>query len=398
LANLYSKLEGFVSWFTNRKYWKLYLALICSAYCILSNVAQYKVLAHGEARGIAVWNRINRQIDHPFTADTSNNPESHEARLTFRLTPPLIGKMLPTDNMLHRMTGLFVIQNICGLLFFYLLILFAEANFNNRLFSFLLPWCFAVLYVGKTFFGDMIFFFDGLAYLFLLISICSRNPLLVFGSLFLAFYTDERALIGSGFVMLFHVLQTQRGKPGKPAIISIVAAIFIYFATRLFMQTQLGMMTPSGDINLTNTTTHTYFGFVILGVFTTFKSFWLIFILGLFYIKGFWPRSIYTITLLTVIVGGISVMDFSRSIAYGFVGLLAVLFCLYKEQVRAKNLNILMLILFFTSFINPAYDVHRHEVFLNRSILGKYLEPMYRKMPGDITSSPNDSKRLMTEQ
>lgn len=383
MENFYSKLEDFVNWFTKWKYWKICLAILCSVYCIVTNVPQYKTLTHGQGRGISVWNRINRQIDHPFVADTTNDPESHEARLTFRLTPPLIGKLLPTDNLLHRMTGLFIIQNICGLLFFYLLIVFAEANFNNRLFIFLLPWCFAVLYAGKTFFFDTIFFFDGIAYLFLLISICTKKPLLIFASLFLAFYTDERALIGSGFVMLYHVMQSGPGRPNRPSIISVVAAIAIYLVTRLFMQTQMGMVTPSSDIRILNIATHTYFGFIMLGVFTAFKSFWLLFVLGLFYIKGFWPKTIYSITLLAIVVGGISVFDFSRSISYGFVGLLAVLFCLYKQQGQPTKLNKLLLVLFITSFLNPAYDVHRHEIFLSRSILGKYFETRYTEMPGD---------------
>jgi hypothetical protein len=383
LNNFYTRLQGFVEAFTRQKYWKIYLALICGVYCILSNVPAYTSLTHGQARGIAVWNRINRQIDHPFVGDTTNDPESHEARTTFRLSPPLIGKMLPTENKLYRMTGLFVIQTICGFIFFYLLLVFAEANFTNRLFSFLLPCCFAVLYAGKTFFCDTIFFFDGLAYLFLLASVCSRRPLLVFGSLFLAFYTDERALIGSGFVMLYHVLQVREGKRHRPAIISIVAAIVAYMATRFYMQAQWGMTTPSSDVTLATTTAHTYFSFIMLGIFTAFKSFWLIFILGLFYIKGFWPRTIYSITLLTVILGGISVFDFSRSISYGFVGLLAVLVYLYKEQSRTVVLNKLMLVLFITSFLNPAYDVHRHAVFLTRSVLSKYFDAKYTPMPAD---------------
>ncbi len=385
MNNFYNRLQGFVDAFTARKYWKIYLVVICSAYCIISNIPQYTSLNSGKALGISIWNRIDRQIDHPFAADTTNDPESHEARLTFRLVPPLIGKMLPTNNMLQRLKGLFVIQNICGLFFFYLLIVFAERNFNNRMFSFLLPWCFAVIYAGKTFFCDTAFFFDGMAFLFLLISVCTRNPLLVFGSLFLAFYTDERAMIGSGFVMLYHVLQVQQGRQHKAAIISIVAAIFTYVATRLFMQFQLGMTTPSSDVHLLNTTAHTYFGFIVLGIYVTFKSFWLILVLGLFYIKGFWPKTIYIGTLFTIVLGGISVFDFSRSISYGFVGLLAVLFCLYKEQERARSLNKILLLLFMTSFLVPIYDVHRHDVYVNRSLLSKYFERMYSPLPVERT-------------
>jgi hypothetical protein len=383
LQGCYDRLQRFCNSFSQKRFWKFYLAFLCCIYCICTNIPQYTSLIHGQARGLPIWHRINNQIDHPFTADTSNDPESHEALLTFRLTPSLIGKMLPVTDLRQRMTGLFVIQNICGFLFFYLLIVFAEANFNSRLFSFLLPWCFAVLYAGKTFFCDTIFFFDGMAYLFLLASICTRKPLLVLASLFLAFYTDERALIGSGFVMLYHVLQNQQGNRQKPAIIAIVSAIALYIATRAFLQIHFGLAMPPGAVHTLTTPLHTYFGFILLGIFTAFKSFWLVFILGLFFIKGFWAKSIYCVTLLSIIIGGISVFDFSRSISYGFVGLLAVLFCLYSVKERVAVLNKFVLLLLATSFLYPAYDVHRHEVFFTRSVFSKYLETKYTPLPGD---------------
>jgi hypothetical protein len=380
LDNLYNKLQGFVEAFTKRKFWKLYLAIICSLYCIAFNMPQYKTMVSGKARNIAIWNRINNQIDHPFTADLTNDPEAHEAKLTFRLVPPLIAKLLPSTDMLHRMQWLFLVHNICGLLFFYLLIAFAEANFNNRFFSFLLPCCFAALYAGKTFFCDMFFFFDGLAYLLLLISICNRNALLVFISLFLAFYTDERSLIGSGFVMLYHVLQNKEGEMNKPVIVSIILAIVAYLGTRFFMQSQLGMITPGDGINIANIAKSVRFSYFMLGIFTAFKSFWLILIAGLFYLKGFWPRAIYTITLLTIVAGGICVFDFSRSISYGFVGLLAVLFYLYK-QGKPEDLNKLMVVLLITCLLNPIYDVHEAELFMTRSVIGRYFEAHFLQMP-----------------
>ncbi|GAA4741649.1 hypothetical protein [Flavisolibacter ginsenosidimutans] len=386
LQSFYDSLHRFADAFSRRRFWKLYLALLCSVYCILTNIPQYTALAHGQSRGIAIWHRIDHQIDHPFAADTSNDPESHEARLTFRLTGPLLGKLLPTSDFLQRMKGLFVIQNLCGILFFYLLVCFAERHFQNRLASFLLPWCFAVLYAGKTFFCDTIFFFDGLAYLSLLAAVCTRKPLLVFAAVLLAFFTDERALIGSGFVLLCHVLQN-RGQKNRMAVVAVISAVVAYAALRFFLQWRFGLYTPSSDVHILNTAYHTYFGYLLLGAFTAFKAFWLVLILGLFLIRGFWPRTIYAGTLALVTLGGISVFDFSRSISYGFVGLLAVLLYLYRQRAQATALNKLLLVLFAVSFLYPVYDVHRHELFITRSPLSKYLETKYTPMPGDRNAS-----------
>lgn len=383
LQGFYARLQRFAHAFSRRRFWQFYLALLCSLYCIVTNVPQYSVLTHGQARGIAVWHRLNQQIDHPFTADSSNDPESHEALIAYRLVPPLLGKLLPTTDMVKRMQGLFVLQNMAGFFFFYLLIVFAETHFGNRLFSFLLPCCFAVLYAGKTFFFDTIFFFDGLAYLFLLASVCTRKPVWVLLTLLLAFFTDERALIGSGFVMLYHVLQQQQTKRHRAAIISVLSAVVLYVAMRLFLHLHFGLFTPRGDVHLLTTPVHTYFGFILLGIFTAFKGFWVVLLLGLFVLKGFWPRVIYSGTLLAIVLGGVSVFDFSRSISYGFIGLLAVLFYLYKKEAQAVAMNKVLVLLLAVSFLYPVYDVHRHEVFITRTPFAKYFEARYQPMPGD---------------
>jgi hypothetical protein len=364
LENLYLRVDGFAQAFTKLRFWKMYLAIICCIYCIASNMPQYKTMVTGKARNIAIWNRVNRQIDHPFTADLSNDREAHEAKLTFRLVPPIIGKVVPSSDLLHRMQWLFIVQNI-----------------SNRFFSFMLPLSFAVLYAGKTFFCDMFFFFDGMAYLFLLVSICSRNSLLVFASLFLAFYTDERTLVGSGFVMLYHVIRNQRGWVNKPVIISIILAIVAYGGTRFYMQTQLGMISPSDGINIGNIAKTVRFSYFMLGIFTAFKSFWIILVAGVFLLKGFWPKAIYIITLFTLLAGSVCVFDFSRSVSYGFIALIAVLYYLYKTQADTKELNKLVLILFITCLLNPIYDVHEEELFMTRSVIGRYFEAHYLQLP-----------------
>lgn len=387
LISFYGKITGFIERFSRLRFWKVYLALLCSLYCIFANVAPYNVFRHGQVQGIKVWHRVNGQIDHPFVTDTTNDPESHEARLTFRLVPPLIGALLPTENLLYRMLWLFVVQNICGFLFFYLLIAFAERTVDNRVFSFLLPWCFVPLYVGKTFFNDAYFFFDGLAYFFLFLAVYSRRPVFVFAGLLLAFFTDERAIIGSGFVLLYHVLQARREKAYKRNVITVVLTVGVYFGLRFLLQSQFEMTTPAGDIRFANIARHTYFPFIVLGVFTAFKSFWLLFLIGAFCIKGFWPRSIYLGTLLAVIAGGVSVFDFSRSVCYGFVGLLAVFHYLrHDTRISMASLNALLCVLIFTSMLNPLHDVHRNSVMLNRSFIGRYLEAKFTRSPADRES------------
>lgn len=373
--SVYSKVESFVAAFTRRRFWKVYLALLCSFYCIASNLPPYTIFTHSHSTGAKVWQRINRQIDHPFTNDTLPGPESHEAHITFRLTAPLIGKLLATHNVEQRMLDLFIIQNLFGFLFFYFLIVFAENNFGNRLASVLLPWCFVSLYAGKTFFNDTYFFFDGMAYFFLLLTVCTRKPWIVFAGLLLAFFTDERSVIGSGFVLLYHMVKDNGKKPDKLIIGTIISAVGIYVALRvLLLQSYFGLTIPHGDIAFSHIVQHTRFRFIVLGIFTAFKSFWLVLAIGIFYLKGFWSKAIFAGTLLAIVLAGISVFDFSRSISYGFVGLLVVLACLYQQHTKPFFLNATLFLLFATSIINPLYDVHGKVLLINRSLLEQYFD------------------------
>jgi hypothetical protein len=202
----------------------------------------------------------------------------------------------------------------------------------------------------------------------------------VFASLFLAFYTDERSLVGSGFVMLYHVLKNNEGEQSKPAIISIILAIAAYLGTRFFMQSQLDMITPGDGLNIARIARDTRFGYFMLGLFTAYKGFWLFLIAGLFYIKGFWPRTIYIVTLFTLVVGGMCVFDFSRTYSYGFVGLLAVLYYLYK-QGNQQDLNKLVVVLLITCLLYPIYDVHGEELFMTRSVIARYFEAHFLQLP-----------------
>ncbi len=377
----YSKVESFATAISTRKYWRWYLAIFCSIYCIVTNIPTYKTLLDGNPRNPAIWNRINRQIDNPLAKDNSNMAWEHEAKLTFRITPPMIGKLVPSSNIKYRLGSLFLLQNIAGVIFFYLLIIFAEVNLNDKLSRMLLPLCFAMLYNGKTFFSDMAFFFDGLGYLFLLIAVSTRNPILIFGSLFLAYYTDERCIIGSGFVFLYHFVANKDLRPNYRAIVGIIIAVLAYGVTRYYLQSVLGMSTPKEGTGILTVFSNMKVSNILLGQFTAFKGCWLFLIIGMFYFKNKLHKLLYISVLIVIITGGMYVFDFSRTVAYGFVGLLLSLHQIYKNENATSAVNKLLLIVLFFNFINPLYDVHGEELFLSRSVIARFIEASVLKLP-----------------
>lgn len=373
MAALYNKLSKFAEVFTNKRYWRISMALICAVYCTLSNGPRFNKLVHGVPRNIQLWNWINSQIDSPFEERHSDDPFAHQNKMAFRLVPPLVGKILPTSNMLYRMRWLFFVQNLLGVAFFYLLIKFAESNFLDKFMSILLPLCFSVIYAGKTFFWDNFFMFDGFAFFFLLLSVSTRNWLVVFFSLFLAFYTDERALVGSGFTFLFFLMVSEDDKRGQKPMIAVVTAILVYGLTRYMLMKFTGIHTVTSDISLKTTVTKTPFGYLTLATFTAFKAYWLLFIIVLFYLKGYKQYVVFIVCTLATIFGGLTIFDFARSISYGFIGMLAILYHLHRVYPDKRELNMLVLVLFFASMINPLFNVHWTELFISNPAISKFI-------------------------
>lgn len=374
MHSFYIKLLNFIEAFQSRRFWKLYLVAICCVYCVLSNVTKYKNFIHGHARDPVTWNWLDRQITDPFMPQESPDIYSHHNKMAFRLTPVFIGKIIPSDNQLTRIRWLFLVQNLMGVGFFFLLISFAENALKSKFLSFMLPVFFTVIYAGKTFFWDHMFLFDGMAYFFLLLSVCTRKWWLVMLSLILAFFTDERALVGSGFVFLIYVIMADDfdKKLGWKLMVSVLAAIPVYGIIRLLLGKFTGIYTVTTDIGFTATASVTPFGYFTLATFTAFKGYWLLFIMALFYLKGYKQYGVFIITTLTVILGGLTIFDFTRSISYGFIGILAILYRFTTAYENKQEMQKLLLVLFAVSALDPLYNIHWQELFISNPIMTKF--------------------------
>lgn len=296
--------------------------------------------------------------------------------MAFRLLPPMLAKLCPSSDLTARMTWLFFLQNLAGLLFIFLLAKLVEKHTGDAV---LVSCSFCVLYTAKSFFCDLSFFFDTFAFLLLLISISSSNFFVVFIAHMLGCFTDERTVLAGGFVMLFHLLQTPGQKKVTNAAIAPLAVILAYIPIRLFLQAHFGIKTASGKgagMSIIEIFAHSQFQYIVLGIFAAFKSFWLLLLLGLLVMKRMVHRFIYAGTLFFIVFIGVSVYDFSRSISYAFIGVLIVLFELRKQGEDLERLRKLMLVLLFTSWIIPFFSVRGQTI--------DFSEPIYQKITNRI--------------
>ena len=107
---------------------------------------------------------------------------------------------------------------------------------------FLFTLALSLLYPVRAAWLDVTAYGDFFAYLFLLVAICTRCPLVVLLVLQAAFWTDERALPGAGFVWLWHFFSARQ--PQKPyAVTNLQVAVFssyaLYAGLRLWCQHSL---------------------------------------------------------------------------------------------------------------------------------------------------------------
>ena len=171
-----------------------------SAFTILSNFPLYD-LAYVQGSTGPNWPPFFEQVEAPFRDHTHTYSDwSHASKLGFRFVPAVLCKVL----------GLHTVPLVWA---FQLLTLFA---LHALLFALLLHWSGSIKKAflatlscclvagGHPYLEDIWGYFDTLALAFSMAAILTRRPGLSILFLLLAWFTDERALVASPALLLFH--------------------------------------------------------------------------------------------------------------------------------------------------------------------------------------------------
>ncbi len=126
----------------------------------------------------------------------------HQANMRFR-------PILPSLWMLfHSAIAIYCLQILLGVGQLYMTIRIIYRITQDRLQAFYFTLGFAGLYSGAAFYLDFYGFGDALAYAFMTAALFFRRPFLICLSVLLASFVDERALLNSSFIILFHWIVT----------------------------------------------------------------------------------------------------------------------------------------------------------------------------------------------
>jgi hypothetical protein len=249
-------------------------------------------------------------------------PGSWIAKKVFRLTIPVIIRIFKigiVEVVLLQISMAFVFLVVC-----YKLVIRIT---NDKLQSLFITAGFAFTYVGRAALHDVYTWFDAFAYVFLLLSLYSKNSVVVFIFASLAAWTDERAFIALGLAIWFHSINYSIPKGVhtplaflNKRVLGVIFALVFYLVLRFILTVHFGMHTPTDGANA-GVLKQTIIYFPIASV-TYLEGGWvlvLIMFVLLIYEKNYLFLSFSLLMFLPLLIVSGCVTDMTRSGSYMFI-------------------------------------------------------------------------------
>jgi hypothetical protein len=297
--------------------------------------------------------------DHVLESVSKKYPsEWHMAKTEFRLTIPFLAKILNIKSKY----GIYFLQVIAGLFFFYFLSKLAYEVTNDKLITFLFALSFGFIYPGYSFVSEMEGFFDSFAFLFLLIAMLDINIIFIAVALFFAFWTDERAII-SGTLVVFWWQYKQYIQSGhnflQPTVKSytFLGVLGVYLFLRWYLihyHSFVNQFSGTGFSCLIGTID--YWG---IAFWQMFEGFWIFVGLAIYHVfksKDYFPGIILIFLNFIVFSSAMLVSDITRSMAYAFPTII-ISFFMIENVIEIKKLKFLMQIVLFICFMYPSCNI-----------------------------------------
>ncbi|GAB3180455.1 hypothetical protein [Telluribacter humicola] len=326
LSEQYYRLCQWIEEKLDTPHWLLYLTLFCAILSWFLAVPPYTILAGADAWAFV---KIQAQdILHPYGYEVYIRRENMVMRWVLPLLSYLTG---------HNVIFIVVIQGLLGCAFLYLMAREVFQQTADKVVTAFFALALSNMFVFSWFLVDMAGYGDGFAYFFLLLALFVRNPFLLFVCLQLAFFTDERAIVAGGYVILWWMARTLVAQKEAstlesvaksafiPATWVVISAWILYFIFRRYI-----MSTYFSFHEYTTEGTPVLFADdhrAGLGnsLWTSFEGAWLL--LGaagyvLYKAQQRWLLVALLTGFLVLITTGIFVHDIDRAYGYGFPFLL----------------------------------------------------------------------------
>lgn len=359
------------AWVIKGKFWVLKSVLFCTLLSLIFSFPRLERFFYSNA-GLDKdlgCSFLMKQVNNPFDKSIYDGIDigSHHSKRVFRITVPILA------NLFHlNVLGIYVMQLIIGILGLAAFLILTNKIFDDRMLSFLFLVSLTSTLTGKIWYLQFASYFDGISIAFLLFAFLSSSfaPTILFS--LLAFFNDERSLLGILPILLTKTLNDK--KISVKPILPIIFAIVGYIAIRLCLQHFFKMRTPVGEsagfsieIIKRNLWAAQY------SFLKVFEGFWIILIYasGLLFKYNRYYFYLWLIIFSLILIGSLTILDVDRSLTYGVCLLIfcfAALKKYNKDQKTTYDLAILTTIVCLlvpsNSFIGNYWGIYASNFFL----------------------------------
>ena len=315
------------------------------------------LIDHFRENGVKLdaWVFIENQAEdllHPKDMDYDVRREN----MIFRWTLPLLFQITG-----HHILSIIILQAVLAIGFLYVSARYIFTLFQDKVITAYFILALSNIFVTVWSFADIHGYGDGIAFFLLLLALLSVNPLVIFISLQAAFFTDERAVIAGGYLLLFYIVRNcldsgdfklksilKNGISGSSSVVWISWAV--YFSIRYYVKTKYFPDHTYSTMGTPVLFADAHRNGLGSSIWSTFEGTWLLLLAGwliLVLLKRYWLLVILVSGFLVLITTGIFVHDIDRALAYGFPFILISMLILKNEA----TIDSIRLILFFTMII-----------------------------------------------
>jgi hypothetical protein len=302
------------------------------------------------------WRAALIKVDDPLADMARRFPaDSHESKLTFRLTVPILARALHL-----RRTGLMIVFALANILLLHGVLTVAYRTTGSRRTALYMCLATACVWAGMAGFHELRGgFYDSVALCLLILSLNASSPTLVGIYAFAAAWTDERALVTLPMILVFSIVASTSRVTVRRVLLgkgtAILLAMVAYCASRMYLTTTRSLLVSSGGVG---TALLTAFPFSDpLAILTALGGSWLMVVLGLVVLlvkKRYWMAAAFCGALVPIIGAALCVADRTRSLAYCLPAVFVGMSIISRSEPEG-NVEGLAVLCCLISFIVPTY-------------------------------------------
>ena len=238
--------EALLARITTGRWWMARAVMLAILLSLFISFPRISFFLGNDSQIVNYWPIIEFQARDPLSMSDYQlaNQASHASKVAFRLTVPMVVRVLHID-----WRGALALQFCVGVALLFLAGKIALDLFGDRIVAVATIFGVSAIYAGKAAFLQLGGTCDAFAFFFLTMAVAFRNPLLMAITLLAASFTDERAMVVAPLVLVYWAVRTQKADGPNwftAQSAAVVIALVVAIVVRLMLMFGYGLHIPIG--------------------------------------------------------------------------------------------------------------------------------------------------------